>query len=136
MVFFGGFLWVFAVSRVIPCLWRGVFGGNCGIFLGFWRVFVRIMTRGVFGCFGMWGNVSFALVSALCTLVQILVFGGQKSTSRGCFLVAYSASAILSLGAGVSKDGFYCFTGAWCSRLHHYVLQACVSSIFCGIVIR
>lgn len=85
MVFFGGFLWVFAVSRVISCLWRGVFGGNCGIFLGFWRVFVRIMTRGVFGCFGMWVNVSFALVSALCTLVQILVFGGQKSTSRGCF---------------------------------------------------
>ena len=39
-------------------------------------VFVCIVARGIFGCFGMWGNVSFALVSALCTLVQILVFRG------------------------------------------------------------
>ena len=56
-----------------------------GFFNVFGRVFVRIVTGGILGCFGMWGNVSFALVSALCTLVQILIFRGQKSTSRGCF---------------------------------------------------
>ena len=39
MVFFGGFPWVFGVSRVISCLWCGVVGGNCGIFLGFWAGF-------------------------------------------------------------------------------------------------
>lgn len=55
------------------------------LFLCFWWCIVEWR---VFRCFGMWGNVLFALVSALCTLVQILVFRGRKSTSRGCFLVS------------------------------------------------
>ena len=56
-----------------------VFGaGVLVVIMTFFRffgwVFVCIVARGIFGCFGIWRNVSFALVRALCTLVQILIF--------------------------------------------------------------
>ena len=93
-VFFGvgGCLWVenqplgvvFGVGLVLFWgLWRcfgclgGVVRGVRGCFSGFLGVVRGVFGTGWFcGCFGMWGRVMFALVSALCTLVQVSVFGG------------------------------------------------------------
>ena len=52
---------------------RGVFGCFSGFLVVVWGVFV---VGWVLGCLGMWGNLLFALVSALCTSVQISIFGG------------------------------------------------------------
>ena len=70
LVLFWGLWWRFG------CL-GGLVRGVRGCFSGFFRV-----VRGVFGvgrgsgCLGMWGRAMFALVSALCTLVQVSVFRG------------------------------------------------------------
>lgn len=67
---FWGLWWRFG------CL-GGVVRGVFGCFSGF-----LVAVRGVFGagwfwrCFGMWGNLMFSLVSALCTLVQVSIFRG------------------------------------------------------------
>lgn len=67
---FWGLWWRFG------CL-GGVVRGVFGCFSGF-----LVAVRGAFGagwfwgCFGMWGNLLFALVSALCTSVQISIFRG------------------------------------------------------------
>ena len=76
----------------VGCVWLffGVFGSGAGCVRG----------GVVLGCLGMWGNLLFALVSALCTLVQISIFGGLKSTSRGCFW-----------GCGVGASAFWWIGG-------------------------
>ena len=70
LVLFWGLRWCFGCRGGLV---RGVFGCFSG-FLG--------VVRGVFGvgrvsgCLGIRGRVMFALVSALCTLVQVSVFRG------------------------------------------------------------
>lgn len=71
----------------------------CGVLCAGW----------VFGCFGMWGRVIFSLVSALCTLVQILIFGLRKSTYRGCFWGgAWFASAFWWAGGTIRGESGDC----------------------------
>lgn len=56
--------------------WGGLSGCKCWFF-GVLGVVCGVLCVGcVFGCFPMWGKVIFSLVRALCTLVQILIFGG------------------------------------------------------------
>ena len=63
-----GVVWVTLLTRWgVPFLFFAlVFRFLFGVFVVGW----------VLGCLGMWGNLSFALVSALCTSVQISIFGG------------------------------------------------------------
>lgn len=114
---------------------RGVFG----CFSGF-----LVAVRGAFGagwfwrCLGMWGNLLFALVSALCTSVQISIFGGLKSTSRGCFRVVVWVRARfggLVAGCGCDKLSLVGGLGGVLHPLCMCLYSCCLRTPVSGVVL-
>lgn len=86
----------------------------------------------------MWGNLLFALVSALCTSVQISIFGGLKSTSRGCFRVVVWVRARfggLVAGCGCDKLSLVGGLGGVLHPLCMCLYSCCLRTPVSGVVL-